>query len=118
MHSDEDEFPPAWGSTDGWLDVKVANRYSYKLILDPTGEFGHEKLRLITEVKRPLLRMPSHDFQWPFHANQASDITCQRRQLHWKYGSFRVVYLMKIGSGAAPCSHVVFISISVHSTAF
>ena len=61
LKSDEDVSPPAWDSPIGWVDVKVAKRYTYKLVLDPGGDFGSEKLEKTVKVTSaaspPILRV-------------------------------------------------------------
>eukprot|EP00966_Prymnesium_polylepis_P135905 3140742-Prymnesium_polylepis.1 len=106
LKAEEDVCPPAWDSSIGWVDVKVAKRCKYELVLDPTGNFGSEKLKstvqvtLLLQCSFPpsdicLFRATNVPSDLPFI--QATDFKCERRQLHWKFGSFRVVYLMKIG---------------------
>ena len=73
---DEDVCPPAWDSSTGWIEISIAKHYTFNLAF-PDGKFGTEKLE--RRVK-------------------ATGISCLRRERHWKFGSFRVVYLLKLAS--------------------
>ena len=76
LELDEDVCPPAWDSSTGWIDISIAKHYTFHLAF-PDGKFGTEKLELTVK---------------------ATGISCRRRELHWKFGSFRVVYLLKLDS--------------------
>jgi len=75
---EEDVCPPAWASPTGWVKLSVAKHYGFKLALGADGVLdGSEKL----EPK-----------------SKGTNLTCERRELHWKFGSFRVVFLLKLSS--------------------
>ena len=77
LEQDEDVCPPAWDSLSGWCAVQVDKHYSFKLDFGGDGSFG--SATLVRSIK-------------------AEDFTCQRRERYWKFGSFRVVHLLKLGS--------------------
>jgi len=66
-----------WDSSIGWTSLAVSKRYSFKLLLSSEGGY------LGARLERSILK---------------SDFSCKRRKLHWKFGSFRVVYLCKLDS--------------------
>lgn len=77
LNEEEDVCPPAWSSASGWIDLRVAKHFTFKLTF-PKGEEkldGEEKLE---------------------HVVKARELTCKRRERHWKFGTFRVVHLMKL----------------------
>jgi len=74
---DEDICPPHWDSLSGWVDVKVAKHYQFVLTLP-----ANERVFELASIQRKAVK---------------ADFTCQRRKSYWKFGSFRVVYLCKIG---------------------